>query len=78
MGKVDGSFSIEEYIDSDFIKHINNNGDLCEVEKAECYAHFTCEKSDGKLIVLDLQGSYYTLYDLKVLHLSYLMVMAKC
>ena len=33
------------------------------VEKAECYAHFTYEKSEGKLIVLDLQGSNYTLYD---------------
>jgi hypothetical protein len=31
--------------------------------KAECYAHFTYEKSEGKLIVLDLQGSKYTLYD---------------
>ena len=73
MGKVDGSecVSIEEYIDGDFIKYINNNGDLCEeknvmVEKAECYAHFTYEKSEGKLIVLDLQGSYYTLYDPEV------------
>ena len=70
MGKVDGGecVSMEEYIDGDFIKYLNNNGDLCEesdvmVEKAECYAHFTYEKSEGKLIVLDLQGSKYTLYD---------------
>jgi hypothetical protein len=70
MGKVDGGgcVTVEEYIDGDFIKYLNNNGDLCKeinvmVEKAECYAHFTYEKSEGKLIVLDLQRSNYTLYD---------------
>lgn len=54
MGKIDGGGCVTI--------------DLCEesnvmVEKAECYAHFTYEKSEGKLIVLDLQGSKYTLHD---------------
>jgi hypothetical protein len=47
MGKIDGGgcVTIGECIDGDFIKYLNNNGNLCEesnvmVEKAECYAHF--------------------------------------
>jgi hypothetical protein len=32
MAKIDGGgcVTIEEYIDGDFIKYLNNNGDLCE------------------------------------------------
>ena len=62
-----GGVSIEEYIDGDFIKYINNNGDVCEkgtvCDKAEAFVHFTHEKSEGKLFVLDIQGAGYTLYD---------------
>jgi hypothetical protein len=58
MGKTDdGEYvTIEEYIDGDFVKYINNNGDICEdgdiCDKAQAFAHFTYEKSEGKLIVL--------------------------
>ena len=60
--------TVEEYIDGDFIKYINNDGSLCSkqhplMEKAECFAHYTFQKSKGKLIVLDLQGFNNTLYD---------------
>ena len=32
-------------------------------DKAQCFAHFTYEKSQGKLIVLDVQGAGFNLYD---------------
>lgn len=63
MGKLDdGKYvTIEEFIDDDFVKFINNNGKLCELgdicDKAQAFAHFTLEKSQGKLIVLDIQGA---------------------
>lgn len=70
MGKTDGEeyVTVEEYIEREFVKYINNNGDLWQpsdeiVDMAECFAHFTYEKSDGKIMVLDLQGSKYNLYD---------------
>ena len=78
MGKTNsGEFvSIEEYIDGDFIKYINNNGDVCEngtvCDKAEPFVHFTHEKSEGKLIVLDIQGAGYTLYDPEIASLDLL------
>ena len=72
MGKTNsGEFvSIEEYIDGDFIKYINNNGDVCD--KAEAFVLFTHEKSEGKLIVLDIQGAGYTLYDPEIVSLDLL------
>ena len=70
MGKAeDGEFvTVEEFIDGEFVKFINNNGIVCEEDstllcwKAQTFSHFTFEKSDGKVIVLDIQGSGYTLY----------------
>lgn len=78
MGKTNsGEFvSIEEYIDGDFIKQIENNGDVCEkgtvCDKAEAFVHFTHEKSEGKLIVLDIQGAGYTLYEPEIASLDLL------
>ncbi|XP_022798488.1 alpha-protein kinase vwkA-like [Stylophora pistillata] len=78
MGKTDSGeiVSIEEYIDSDFIKYINNNGQVCEkgtvCDKAQAFVHFTYEKSEGKLIVLDIQGAGYTLYDPEIASLDLL------
>ena len=69
MGKTDsGEFVlIEEYIDGDFIKYINNNGKVCEkgtvCDKTQAFVHLTHEKSEGELIVFDIQGAGYTLYD---------------
>lgn len=65
----DGEFlTVEEFIDGDFVKFINNNGIVCEEDttlckKAQAFSHFTYEKSEGKVMVLDIQGSGYTLYD---------------
>ena len=49
MGKMDdGKYvTIEEFIDDDFVKYINNNGKLCEngdmCDKAQDFAQFTYE-----------------------------------
>lgn len=70
LGKMsDGDYvTIEEFIDGVFVKYINNNGDICAeddvlCDKAQCFSHFTYEKSQGKLMVLDVQGAGLTLYD---------------
>lgn len=61
--------TVEEYVEGTFTKYINNDGLLCVEKsnefgmKAECLAHFSYEKSDKKLMVLDIQGSGSTLYD---------------
>ena len=71
MGKTNSGelVSIEEYIEGDFIKYINNNGDVCKkgtvCDKAEAFVRFTHKKSEGKLIVLDIQGTHYTI---QILH----------
>ena len=78
MGKTDdGKFiTIEEYINGDFVKYINNDGDICEEEeigdKAQAFAHFTYEKSEGKLIVSDIQGAGNNLYDPEIASLCLL------
>ena len=69
--KSDGSYvMIEEFINGNFCKYINNDGSICQiqekselVEKAECLVHFTYEKSNHNLMLLDIQGSDFTLYD---------------
>ena len=72
MGKTSDNYvTVEEFIPGEFVKYMNNNGELCEsnseaARKAQAFAHFTYEKSEGKVIVLDLQGSGYTLYDPEV------------
>lgn len=70
MGKVeDGELlTVEEFISGVFVKYINNNGIVCEEDttlckKSQAFSHFTYQKSEGKVMVLDIQGSGYTLYD---------------
>lgn len=78
MGKINsGEFVlIEEYIDGDFIKYINNNGDVCEkgivCDKVEVFVYFIYEKFEGKFIVFDIQGVGYILYDLEIVLLDLL------
>jgi len=78
MGKTDsGEFvSIGKFIKGDFVKYINNNGEVCEegtvCDKAQAFVHFTYEKSEGKLIVLDIHGAGYTLYDPEIASLDLL------
>lgn len=67
--------TIEEFVPGDFIKYINNNGGCCSLArdnnaeqkelclKAECLVHYTYDLTDHKLMLLDIQGSGYQLYD---------------
>ena len=61
--------TIESHINGDFCKYINNNGNIILQDgsatalKAETFAHYTYEKSEKKLIVLDVQGVGFTLTD---------------
>ena len=65
--------TVEEFVPGQFIKYINNNGkvnlypaDDMEKEifaKVECFAHFTYVTSEKKLMLLDIQGSGFTLCD---------------
>ncbi|KAK6178623.1 hypothetical protein SNE40_011155 [Patella caerulea] len=63
--------SIEKYIPGDFKKYINNTGVIVKANtpdlelslKAESFVHFTYERSDHSLMVVDIQGSEYKLYD---------------
>ena len=70
MGKMEGSefVTVEEFIEGGFIKYINNNGELSVndseiLKKAESLAHFSYERSEKELMVLDMQGSGYHLFD---------------
>lgn len=71
----DKPVTIEEYVPGSFYKLINNDGqcinptddpcprlkELCC--KAECLIHYSYESTNQKLMVLDIQGSDFTLYD---------------
>ncbi len=59
-----------------FFKYVNNNGELCTnggdstdlelqelSEKAQCLVHYSYHWSKEHMMLLDLQGSYYHLYD---------------
>jgi hypothetical protein len=70
LGKIgdDSHVTIEELVDGVFVKYINNNGEVCggDVEltaKAECLAHFSYERSHKEVMVLDIQGCEYDLFD---------------
>ena len=64
--------TVEAYIPGEFVKYINNDGecldsageDLDELFlKAQCLSHFSYEYSNKELMILDIQGSGYSLYD---------------
>lgn len=71
FGKTDQEeyVTIEEFIDGRFTKYLNNTGLLCVDgsdtlgQKAECLAHFSYEKSEKKLMLVDVQGNGYKLFD---------------
>ena len=64
LGKITAEqeyITVEEYLEGNFEKHINNNGDICGTnkrlrEKAECLAHFSFERSNKEIMVVDIQG----------------------
>ena len=61
--------TMEKFIPGDFIKYMNNTGERCVEagddggDKAECLCHFSCEKSERNLMVVDIQGSGFKLFD---------------
>ena len=64
--------TVEPFVPGEFMKYLNNDGlpALCEkaskkvfFEKAEALTHFSYEESKEKLLLVDLQGSGYNLYD---------------
>lgn len=73
MGRISGQtgdewVTVEEYIDGEFIKYLNNigiprgmNSDIGQ--KCESLAHFSYERSSQNLMVVDMQGSDHTLFD---------------
>ena len=70
LGRMDNGEvgTLEEFISGEFVKYINNTGNRCEedndvADKAECFCHYIYEKSEKKLVVLDIQRSGYMLYD---------------
>ena len=72
-GESDGGeyVAVEEFIPGCFTKYINNTG-LSSVSiesgniiglKAECLVHFSYQKSGKQLMVVDIQGNGYDLFD---------------
>ena len=67
----DEPVTVELYVEGDFVKYVNNDGQIGQpiagkktfYEKAEALTHFSYEESDGRLLLVDLQGSGYRLYD---------------
>ena len=64
-GKIGDEFvAIEKFIPGTFQKYINNDGTVVAtaniladvIKKAEAFVHYTYSKSEGKLMVLDIQG----------------------
>ena len=67
--------TVEEYVPGNFVKYINNDGtftythDGCSdeykelFEKAQCLVHYSYNIPQEKLMLLDIQGSKFDLYD---------------
>ena len=56
-----GSVAIEEFIPGTFVKYINNDGSQCLIllrnechDKADAFVHYTYEKLQRNLVVLDI------------------------
>ena len=64
VGTIDREYvTVEEFIDGTFCKYINNNGNISQggnddplTKKAECLAHFSYERSQKEVMLLDIQG----------------------
>ena len=71
MIKTEDCITIEEFISGSFNKYINNNGKVCggrntdsEIcKKSECLVHYSYERSNMELMVVDIQGCEYMLCD---------------
>lgn len=70
---------IKEFADANFMKYINKDGTIlntgdCEndvLKKTEYCSHVSYIKSEGKLIVLDIQGCDHTIFDPEVVSSLY-------
>ena len=70
LGMIDSEYvTVEEFAPGTFRKYINNTGNISGdpvsiiYQKAECLAHYSYARSDAELIVLDIQGCNYVLFD---------------
>ncbi len=65
--------TVEEYIEGKFAKYVNNNGYCFKIpneshlkpiyEKAQTLIHWSYELTKGKMMITDVQGAGYQLYD---------------
>ena len=71
--------TVEEFVPGKFQKYVNNDGtcyapqmeDHQEVyAKAECLVHFCYTFSEKKMMLVDLQGSMFKLYDPEIISAS--------
>ena len=70
LGKMNGeSVSVEEFVEGTFTKYINNDGLPCgNIEedlhkKAECLSHYSYVHSKKQVMVVDIQGAGYNMFD---------------
>jgi hypothetical protein len=70
LGKIDSEYvTVEEFAPGPFKKYINNTGNISGdptssiSQKAECLAHYSYERSNEELMVLDIQGCNNILFD---------------
>ena len=71
LGKLDSDeyVTVEELVEGSFVKNINNNGHICGdtnnpvCNKAECLAHYSFERSNKEVMVVEIQGCDYLLFD---------------
>ena len=69
FGKLYGQcITLEPYMEGTFTKHVSNIGQLCgdyhELRmKAKTFSHYTYITSNRQLMLLDIQGTGYTLCD---------------
>lgn len=64
--------TVEEFVPGEFRKYVNNNGacltspgDACDevFAKAQCLVHYSYVFTEQKIMLVDLQGSMFQLYD---------------
>ena len=63
------SVSVEEFVKGNFTKYINNDGLPCGdqedelFQKSECLSHYSYVSSKKQVMVVDIQGAGYNLFD---------------
>ncbi|KAJ7356125.1 hypothetical protein OS493_026505 [Desmophyllum pertusum] len=71
LGKLDSDeyVTVEEFLEGSFVKPINNDGRICGdisnpvCNKAETLAHYSFERSNKQIMIVDIQGCEYFLFD---------------